>query len=80
MHLDIVPVSRLTEHGHLNITAKLEFLSKNRTGNTYVHTLRIDKFYRFISSSFDWKQKKSSTLRNHSQKYLIKVYIFLWIV
>jgi len=29
--LDIVPVSRLTEHGHLNITAKLEFLSKNRT-------------------------------------------------
>ena len=29
---DIVPVSRLTEHGYLNITSKLEFLSKNRTG------------------------------------------------
>jgi hypothetical protein len=29
--LDIVPVSRLTEHGFLNITSKLEFLSKNRT-------------------------------------------------
>jgi len=29
--LDIVPVSRLTEHGLLNITSKLEFLSKDKT-------------------------------------------------
>eukprot|EP00088_Acartia_fossae_P068891 TRINITY_DN8847_c0_g1_i1.p1 TRINITY_DN8847_c0_g1~~TRINITY_DN8847_c0_g1_i1.p1 ORF type:complete len:374 (+),score=50.80 TRINITY_DN8847_c0_g1_i1:88-1209(+) len=35
--LDIVPVSRLTEHGHLNITSKLENLSKNRTAVVISH-------------------------------------------
>ena len=51
--LDIVPVSRLTEHGHYNISSKIEHISKHRTVAVISHVPVLPLDGRFAEKVMD---------------------------